>query len=385
MSDSDGGLLFAVEEYRERLARLRAAMARHELDVLVTHIPENVFYLTGYRTPSHYSYQAAVVPLHREPFVITRHFEQSTVLAQSWIQDCVAYGREDGATLAARTLVERGLGRGRIGIEEDGLFLPVRAYRALEAGLHGARLVDATGLVESLRAVKSPAEIGYIRRAARAAEAGLRAAIEAVAPGRTENDVAAAMHRAMIEAGSEYAGAPSFVAAGPRSAVGHATWERRPIARGESVFLEAGGCVARYAGATFRTVSVGPPPTRVHVAAEVACEAVTAAIERMRPGVTGDEVDAACRAPIRRAGLLDAFRHQAAYSLGVNFAPGWGEGHIMAAREGEPRPLQANTAFHVVTLLCLDGLAGVGVSETVLVTETGPEVLTHLPRQLFVQ
>ena len=52
MSDSDGGLLFAVEEYRERLARLRAAMARHELDVLVTHIPENVFYLTGYRTPS---------------------------------------------------------------------------------------------------------------------------------------------------------------------------------------------------------------------------------------------------------------------------------------------------------------------------------------------
>jgi Xaa-Pro dipeptidase len=381
----ESALLFTVAEYADRLARVRTAMAARGLDLFISHIPENVFYLTGYRTPSHYSYQAVVVPLEQPPFVVTRHFEESTVLSQSWIQDCVAYrGTEDGAMLAARTLRDRGLARGRIGLEEDALFLPVRAYRALESGVPDARIVDAERLVEAIRAVKSPAEIGYIRRAARAAEAGVRAALAAVAPGRTENDVAAAMYGAMLSAGSEYAGAPGFVAAGPRSAVGHATWERRRIDVGDTVFIEAGGCVARYAGANFRAISVGPPPDRVRVAAEVACEAVSAAIDRMRPGVTGDEVDAACRAPIRRAGLLDAFRHPAAYSLGVNFAPGWGEGHIMAARPGETRPLQANTAFHVVTLLCLDGLAGVGVSETVLVTEAGPEILTHLPRQLFV-
>ena len=91
--------------------------------------------------------------------------------------------------------------------------------------------------------VKSAQEIEYIRQAARTAEAGLKAGIEACAVGVTENDVAAEIHRAQIKAGSEYTGLPIFIRTGERDLMTHSTWYRNALQPGDSVTIEMPGCI----------------------------------------------------------------------------------------------------------------------------------------------
>ena len=102
------------------------------------------------------------------------------------------------------------------------------------------------GIIEPHRIIKTEPQIERMRAAARAAEAGLNAAIEAIAPGKTENDLAAAMFQANIAAGSEYLGHPPLVVAGQRTALCFAMWRRNVIKKGDVILLEAAGCVDRY-------------------------------------------------------------------------------------------------------------------------------------------
>jgi Xaa-Pro dipeptidase len=89
---------------------------------------------------------------------------------------------------------------------------------------------------------------------------------------------------------------------------------------------------------------------------------------------------------LRRRGLagLRVAGLRTGYSIGVNYAPDWGEGHIMSIQEGDERPLQAGMTFHLIPTLQEWPKSVVGVSDTVLVTDTGSEVLTQFPRDLFV-
>ena len=107
----------------------------------------------------------------------------------------------------------------------------IPVLRALEG--EGIRVVDGQQTVLKAEAVKTPEEVARMRRAARACEAGMHAALEACRPGATENDVAAEMHRASIAGGSEYLGHPPLIVAGERSAVCFVMWRRREIGPGE--------------------------------------------------------------------------------------------------------------------------------------------------------
>ncbi len=107
-------------------------------------------------------------------------------------------------------------------------------------------LLDCYGIVEEGRICKSEVEIALMRQAAKATEAGMQAAINAVRAGATENDVAAEACAAMFRAGSDYPAVLPYVTSGPRSMIGHATWEGRTIQPGEHVFLEMAGCMRRY-------------------------------------------------------------------------------------------------------------------------------------------
>src|SRR5699024_197373 len=123
------------------------------------------------------------------------------------------------------------------GVRAQQLLLP-----GLPAGpLHdafGEGLVDCFGIVEEGRIRKSPDEIEVMQLAAYAGEAGMIAGQRAAMAGATENDVAAAISAAMFRAGGEFPAVMPYVASGPRSMIGHSTWEGRMIRPGEHVFLE---------------------------------------------------------------------------------------------------------------------------------------------------
>jgi len=134
-----------------------------------------------------------------------------------------------------------------------------------------------------------------------------------------------------------------------------------------------------------RTAAVGEASPAVRQMYDACRESLEATIAAIRPGVRSQDVQAACQAVIDRRGYEPAFRKRVGYSIGVGFAPGWGEGHIMDLKHHDGRELRPGMVFHCVPALRRSGEFGVGVSETVAVTQQGADVLTDFPRDLFVR
>ena len=377
-------LVFPMQEYQRRLDALRGVMAEQELDAMLTTTPENITYLTGFDSPGHYWFQGMVVPLEGEPFAFSRLLETSGVEDGTWVE--LNYGYHDSddimASLAAR-LLEHGLADARVGYEQDCWFFTASQQQRLLYSLPTTAFVDVSGLIEQLRLVKSDLEVQQIRRAASAAAVGMQAGVEAVASGRTEDEVAAELMAALIRGGSHWPSIVPFIASGERGAIGHATWKGRTIRDRDSVFLEIGGCRNRYHAAMMRTVVVGKADAELKTAFDVVLRAFDAAVATIKPGVPAGEVDRVSRAVIAEAGFGENQASRTAYSIGIAVPPDWGEGQILSMKPGEGRPLQTNMTFHLLPWVQIPGKGGVGCTETVRVTEDGCERLTDFPRELF--
>ncbi len=379
-------LAFSQAEMDSRLSRVQQGLRERGLDLLLSHSPENIFYLTGHRTPGYYAYQCVAVSAEGEPTLVVRRGELGNARTYSTLADIVAYeDTDDPVEATVRALNERDRARGTIGIDRNAWFFTVANYLRLEEALGSVRLQDGSGIVERARTIKSAEELAYVRRAARAAEAGMARAVQAIADGCTENDIATAMWAGLIGAGSEYQALEPFVASGPRAAAMHATWSGRLLEQGDATLLELAGCVRRYGAALMRTVALGDPGDEARRLSAVCLEALEHAIAAIRPGVTSGEVDEACRGTIERAGYAEYFRKRTGYSIGVAFAPDWGEGHILSLKRDDPTVLMPGMVFHIPPALRIPGRVGVGFSETVLVTDSGREVITRFPRELIAR
>ena len=374
-------LPFTHDEYRARVANVRRGMQERGLDALLVTTPENVYYLTNHHTPAYDAFQALLLPLDGEPTLITPLIEELIARGHSWVERCATYRHGEPSLDATRgVLAEAGLERSRLGVEKASPFLAVQAYEGLQSKLPLATLVDGSGLIERERAVKSAREIAYIRQAARVAEAGVRAGIEAAEVGRLDVDLAAAVHDAIFRAGGEYMSYPPFIAVGERSSLAHNTWGGKRLEAGDVVFLELSGVVQRYGAALMRCVMLGKPSTELERRNRIVHEVLEATIEAIRPGTTSGEVDRACREAFARHGYRVLKR--AGYSMGINFPPGWGEGAVLDLSAGNPTVLRPGMVFHIPQPYRVAGEQTVATSETVLVTDTGREVVTQFPREL---
>ncbi|MCA9607324.1 MAG: aminopeptidase P family protein, partial [Myxococcales bacterium] len=269
-------MLFPMEEHHRRLRGLRERMGRWGLDVVVITDPENLFYLTEYQTTGYSYFQALVVPIEDEPFMVTRKLEETNVVARTWVDITRPFSDTgDAIETLWNALTELGQIEGkRIGYERNSYFFPAYQQDRMTASWYDADFVDCFGIVEEGRLIKSPIEIEVMRRAARAGEIGMRAGLDAVCEGVNENELAAVICAAMFEAGSEYPAVLPYVTSGPRCMIGHATWEGRRVEAGDTVFLEVGGCVRRYHAAMMRTAFVGDPPDAVREAEKLVLEAL---------------------------------------------------------------------------------------------------------------
>jgi Xaa-Pro dipeptidase len=380
-------LVFSIEEFQSRLERVRHRLRERDVAGMLVHTPENIYYLSGYQTPGYYAYQALLVPEERAgpSMMVLRRLEESNVRALSWIDGRRVYtDTEDPLTLTAEVIKDAGLADKRLGVEKSSWFLTVEHLERLQSLLPGVRFVDCAGVVEQERLIKSDAEIAYIRKGARSAEAAMRAGLDVTGAGKTENDVAAEIYRASILTGSEYTSLPHFIASGYRSSLTHATWAGRRMEPGDVVYYEVSGTVQRYSAALFRAATIGPPSERFRRMSEATIAALNRVLEVMKPGITCGEVAEAWASEIVKAGFPRPHK-RAGYSIGISFPPDWGEGHILSLKYGESRALQPGMVFHVPSSIREEDVAVIGNSETILVTERGCEALTNFPRQHFVK
>jgi Xaa-Pro dipeptidase len=374
---------FSKAELDSRVRAARKILAENAIDIFIITSPENIFYLTGQQTPGYYTFQALLLPIDAEPHFIVRQLELNNLVANSFLDNLHPY--PDGADPVSFTtdVINRlGWQNKRIAIDERGWFLPIGVYKALLARL--GTLHDGAGLIEKLRAIKSPAEIAAISKAAGYVDAGMKAGLAAIAAGACENDVVAAMMSAAITAGSEYLGMEPLMSSGPRSGVPHGTWRRRRIERGDPVFYEMAAAHSRYHAALMRSAWVGPPPDEAKRMMDTCLAALDAALAALKPGNSCEAVHRACQAVIDRHGYTDAFRKRTGYSSGISFAPDWGEWQVLSLYEGVKTVLQPGMVFHIPPALRVYGQFTVGVSETALVTDTSCQQLGTFPRQLAI-
>ena len=374
--------VFPPDELAARLLRLRRGAERRGLDGLVLTGAENVFWATGRQTPGHFAFQALVVPLDRAPVLVVRRLEEMNARANTRDVEIRTYADDEApADVLAATVSGLGWQGRRIGTEMTGAGLVPAVFARFAALVPCLR--DASPLLGELRAVKSPLELSYIVEAARYADAGLEAGIGAVKVGATENDLAGAMLGAAVAAGSEYVGMDPLVSSGARSGVPHATWRRRALAAGDALFLELAGCHNRYHAAILRPVWLGPMPDEARRMLDAAQAGLAAALDALRPGSTSAEVHAAAETTVARHGFAEAYRKRTGYSMGIAFAPDWGEGDVLSLYRGVDRVIEPGMVFHIPTTLRAYGRFTVGVSETAVVTEGGHRCLSRIPRRLF--
>ena len=380
-------MTFPMEEHERRLSELRKRMQERLLDAVIISDPENLFYLTEYQTTGYSYFQCVVVPLEGEPFMVMRQIESSNVFARSWVDEIEYYPDTGDAIQTLYTCLKKcGLNNKRIGYERNSYFFPAYQQDRVRTALDHHNLIDCFGIVEEGRICKSEIEIEIMKKAAIATEAGVRAGVDAINAGVTENDVAAAISDGMFRAGGEYPAVMPYVTSGPRSMIGHATWEGREIQDGDHVFIEVGGCFRRYHTAMMRTICVGKPNVSMREAEQVMLNTLDELHSFIKPGVTVSDVDNLARNMINENNTGAYLITRAGYSIGIAFAPSWDEGYMLSLKQGDAAVLKTGMTIHLIPWMWgIDGNKTAGISDTIYITEDGCQSFFTLDRNFVIK
>ena len=188
------------------------------LDGLLMFKQESMYYLTGYDSFGYCFFQCLILGADGNLTLLTRLPDLQQARLTSIIEDVrLWYDAPDanpGSELM-RILHDLGYKGNKLGIEFDSYGLTASSWRSVEAALDGfCEVEDASDVVRSRRAIKSPAELEYVRRAAELADDALDAAAELAQPGAFEGDVLAGMHSAIFKGGGDYAGNEFIIGSG---------------------------------------------------------------------------------------------------------------------------------------------------------------------------
>ena len=368
---------FERAEHLDRLSRVQAEAKRRGLDGVLLFQPESVTWLTGFFTRGYASFQFAAVPASGAPALCCRDVEAYYLDRTSAFTDRELWRDGDAPLAVGVALIRRLFGdAAQLGIELSAWPLNAARFAGLEAALPRAAFVDASDLAARLRFTKSKAEIDLMRRAGLAAEAGMRAAADAARPGASERDLAVAVCAALVGAGSDTPG-PGVLSSGEGAYHLHGSYTDRVFARGDTIQLETLPCVRHYHARFMRPIKVACARPDDEALAARLVEIQDAALAEVRPGVPASVPDGVYRRGVQEAGLVESYTKKTFYSLGLLLPPTGGES--LEAFPGADWRFGPGMTFHTY-LLARD----FGVSETIVVTDSGCERLTRYPRALVV-
>ncbi|MFQ5613319.1 MAG: M24 family metallopeptidase [Anaerolineae bacterium] len=361
-----------------RIQRLQSEAAAAGLDAIAVVPGPNMGYLTGLTFHLSERPTVAFFPVDGSPALLVPALEGTK--ARNAPIEFMIFTYDDVAGPAGafgQALNVLNLAGKRLGVEG-------RRMRFLEIDLmersgHSPQLSNADEVIAQLRMRKDETEIEAMRRAVALAQQALEATLPAIKAGVTEKEIVAELTLQLLRAGSE-AELPfqPLAAAGLNGANPHATASDSPVQPGDLLTLDWGAAVNGYFSDITRTYAIGgaPPPDELRRAYEVVREANRAGRAAVRPGATGQDVDRAARQVIEEAGLGRYFIHRTGHGLGLETheEPDMKEGSLM--------PLEAGMTFTVEPGVYLPDLGGVRIEDDMVVTESGGESLTTLPRGL---
>lgn len=387
---------FSTKEYEQRLKKTRASMEQRGLDLLIVTDPSNMAWLTGYDGWSFYVHQCVIIGPTGAPVWFGRGQDAQGALRTVWMGEDHIIGYPDHYVQSmdrhpmdylCAQLADRGWSRGTVGVEMDNYYYSAKAHERLAAGLPDARLTDAAGLVNWQRAVKTPKELEYMRKAARIVERMHRRIADKVEVGMRKCDLVAEIYDAGLRYdewsghGGDYPAIVPLLPSGPDAAAPHLTWDDQPMKKDEGTFFEIAGCYQRYHVPLSRTIFLGTPPQEMLDAEKAVLEGMEAGLEAARAGNTCEDIANAFFAVLDRHGIVKDNR--TGYPIGLSYPPDWGE-RTMSLRRGDRTELKPGMTFHFMTGLWMEDF-GYETTESIVITEAEPELFCNIPRRMLVK
>lgn len=377
-------LHFTESEFADRLQRTRAEMQRRGLDAMLLFAPESQFWLTGYDTFGYCFFQCLIVPMDREPVLLTRSADLRQAQLTSNIRDIRIWKDTAGANPAedlSVLIADLGLSSKALGWETATQGLTHRNGEAVAEALD--RLQDASDLMGKLRLVKSPAEIAYVRKAAELGDASFDAALAETRAGADEGVILGAMHRVIFEGGGDYPANEFIIGSGREALLCRYKSGRRTLDTQDQLTLEWAGTYRHYHSANMKTLITGEPLPQHLAMQEAAQSALLACEAAMCPGAAMGAVFQAHADTLDDAGLSSSRLNACGYALGPRFSPSWMEDQMFYA--GAPTIMEPGMVFFLhMILMHSDSGAAMTLGRTSLVTDDGAEPLSRMPLELIV-
>jgi Xaa-Pro dipeptidase len=380
-----------------KLNRVREIMRQEQIDALVSHVPENVTYLSGAWCGRGLSY--VVLPLEGDPILILPTGE---MLPDTWVSEIEWYASEThqhfcnsldaAAQKIHEVLANLGISSGTLGVEQAwSLFLAttmryeihVIDQNALKLKLAAYSLKDSSPLLIKARSIKTPEEIKALKKASQIARIGLDTFNRNLKANLTEIELSAKIEHEIITRGvlkhrASRVLACAFVVSGPLTAEGYKDIvgnTRRRLRSHELVMLELDVTVDGYSSDTTRTFVVGKPNKRQQALFDAVLDSETTAISAIRPEVRAAEIARISEDVIRQHGFYDYLVHRLGHGVGVS-----PHERIPALHVESEDILEPGMVHSVEPGIYGAKMGGVRIEDVVLDTETGAEYLSDYLR-----
>ena len=354
-------------EHEQRRERLVAALRQTRVNALLITALPNIRYLSGFTGSN-----AALLVTNERALLFTDPRYQTQAPRES---DCEVKIAKGALTAEVHKWLKR-LKMKSLGFEQNRI--SYEGYSELRAGGEGIRFKPIAGLVEALRMVKSTAEIATIKASVQLNSAALEQALRHFKASMTEVDLAAEIEYRMRMLGADRPAFETIVASGERSALPHAHPADHPIQRDQLLLVDMGAAVAGYASDMTRTYAVGKLDAKMRRMYRAVLESQLAAIDAVKPGVSCASVDRAAREILRGYGLDKLFLHSTGHGLGLEIH----ERPRVGRKEGTK--LETGMAITIEPGVYVEGLGGIRIEDTIVVSERGSEVLTPTGKELVV-
>jgi len=354
-----------LTELEQRRRSVQTALAGHKADALLVSSPANIRYLTDYAGSNGL---ALVTPAETHFFTDPRY-----ALEASQTITCKLHIAKTALIEALAAILKRKKLK-KIGFEPA--WFNLEQHSKLKALLpSGASLHPVSGVVENLRMIKSPAEIDQIRKSVLVNSEAYARTLRRVRLGMRERDVAAELDYQMRVFGAEKPAFDTIVATGVRTALPHAQPTSRRLEENDLLLIDMGACLDGYMSDMTRMAFLGFPTKRIRGLYGAVLEAQLTAIASVRPGITSARVDAAAREVLKRHALDRHFVHSTGHGLGLEIHEGPRIG------KKDQTKLAAGMAITIEPGAYIEGLGGIRIEDTVLVTAQGCEVLTPTTKE----
>ena len=360
-----------------RLEQLRTSMQQAGLDAVALNPGPTFTYLTGARFHLMERPVVLLVPRQGDPAVVLPEFEQAKAADFPYKVSRFPYDENPAGWDAVfhKAVAALNLRGRKIGVEPRQLRL--LEFRYIHDSAPQAEFPDASDALASLRLRKDESEVQAMRRAVWIAQDALESALSSFKVGMSEREFAGSLIVQLFRHGSdpELPFAP-IVSAGRNSANAHASPSDRPIVAGDLLVVDWGASSGGYISDLTRTFAIGELDPELRNIAEVVHAANVAGRDAGRPGVPCANADRAARSVIDKAGYGEYFTHRTGHGIGM-------EAHEEPYMRGDNmHMLYPGMAYTVEPGIYLPGRGGVRIEDDVVVTKTGVDVLSDLPREL---